>query len=72
MFFDLYRDKLLSVRVSRALLSDKFARFSSFVALQGYAGKCSFGDFFEFLLQNSDKLFELNKAGVLDGNEKSF
>ncbi|MDR2090592.1 MAG: hypothetical protein LBP62_02945 [Clostridiales bacterium] len=66
MFFDLYRDKLLSVRVSRSLLTNKFDRFCSFIALQGYSGKCSFGDFFEFLLQNSDKLFEFTKSGDSD------
>jgi hypothetical protein len=56
MFYDLYRDKLLSVRVSRALLENKFKDFAAFIAAKGYEGKCSYGDFFEFLLQYSDKL----------------
>jgi hypothetical protein len=56
IFYDFYRNKLLSVRVSGALLENKFKDFSAFIAVKGYKGKCSYGDFFEFLLQNSDKL----------------
>lgn len=54
------RDKLLSVRVNGELLETKYKLFVAAQNNKGYYRykKCSMGDFFAYLLINSDKLID--------------